>query len=222
MILGMPRALFPAIGLVRFTAERVPSASSTPHQASGACRCTAHRLGRQGPATRRAVLVAVAGWVLRSRSSGSFRSSGWRSGSSPSPAHSMSSRRSFVVRSCSSRRHASSSTNAGGADRRRHGGPRLGDLEHGGVASFSSPEIAIVSGGIACVLGVIALARKLPHFVALELDASNAGASDRGTAGGTLTNTAVIDTTASDPQPRSPRRASARAPALIASSRHCH
>ncbi len=39
------------------------------------------------------------------------------------------------------------------------GGPRLGDLESGVVASLSSTEFAIVSGGVACVVGVLALAR---------------------------------------------------------------
>jgi MFS family permease len=44
------------------------------------------------------------------------------------------------------------------------GGPRLGDLESGGVASEFSPQVSIVSGGIACVLGVLALALFLPGF----------------------------------------------------------
>lgn len=39
------------------------------------------------------------------------------------------------------------------------GGPRLGDLESGVVASLSSTEFAIVSGGVACIIGVFALAR---------------------------------------------------------------
>ena len=44
------------------------------------------------------------------------------------------------------------------------GGPRLGDLESGAVAALSSTEFSIVSGGVACVLGAIALARLLPDF----------------------------------------------------------
>lgn len=39
------------------------------------------------------------------------------------------------------------------------GGPRLGDLESGSVATLTSTEFSIVSGGIACVLGVLALVR---------------------------------------------------------------
>lgn len=39
------------------------------------------------------------------------------------------------------------------------GGPRLGDVESGVVANFTSTEFSIVSGGIACILGVILLMR---------------------------------------------------------------
>lgn len=44
------------------------------------------------------------------------------------------------------------------------GGPRLGDLESGAVATAMSPQFAVVSGGIACILGAIVLARLLPGF----------------------------------------------------------
>ena len=44
------------------------------------------------------------------------------------------------------------------------GGPRLGAFESGVVASFSSTEISIVSGGIACVVGAFALAKWRPSF----------------------------------------------------------
>jgi MFS family permease len=44
------------------------------------------------------------------------------------------------------------------------GGPRLGDLESGTVANFTSTEFSIVSGGVLCVLGVIALVRWRPTF----------------------------------------------------------
>lgn len=44
------------------------------------------------------------------------------------------------------------------------GGPRLGDFESGVVAGISSTEISIVSGGIACILGVIALLKWRPTF----------------------------------------------------------
>jgi len=44
------------------------------------------------------------------------------------------------------------------------GGPRLGDLESGTVASLVSAEFSIVSGGLACVAGAALLAAALPGF----------------------------------------------------------
>ena len=42
------------------------------------------------------------------------------------------------------------------------GGPRLGDAEAGTVAAVSTPRISVVSGGLACVAGVLVMARFLP------------------------------------------------------------
>jgi MFS family permease len=42
------------------------------------------------------------------------------------------------------------------------GGPRLGDLEAGAVASVTSPRFSVVSGGLACTVGVAVLAWLLP------------------------------------------------------------
>lgn len=44
------------------------------------------------------------------------------------------------------------------------GGPRLGDLEAGVVAQIVSPTFSAVSGGLACVVGVAALALAVPQF----------------------------------------------------------
>jgi MFS family permease len=44
------------------------------------------------------------------------------------------------------------------------GGPRLGDLESGTVASLVSTEFAIVTGGLACIAGAVLLAGLLPGF----------------------------------------------------------
>jgi MFS family permease len=44
------------------------------------------------------------------------------------------------------------------------GGPRLGDLESGTVATLFTPTISAVSGGVFCVLGVAALAALVPSF----------------------------------------------------------
>jgi len=45
-----------------------------------------------------------------------------------------------------------------------NGGPRLGDTESGVVASLSSTEFSIVSGGVACIVGVALLAWRRPTF----------------------------------------------------------
>jgi len=44
------------------------------------------------------------------------------------------------------------------------GGPRLGDLESGAVASALGTEFSIVSGGIACIVGALAMAAFMPGF----------------------------------------------------------
>ncbi len=46
------------------------------------------------------------------------------------------------------------------------GGPRLGDFEAGAVASATSVPFSVVSGGLACVVGALIIARRMP-----ELDA---------------------------------------------------
>ena len=44
------------------------------------------------------------------------------------------------------------------------GGPRLGDLEAGVVATAFGDTVSVVSGGLACVAGALVLARLLPGF----------------------------------------------------------
>lgn len=44
------------------------------------------------------------------------------------------------------------------------GGPRLGDLEAGAVATLTSVRFSVVSGGIACVIGALAIARFMPQL----------------------------------------------------------
>lgn len=44
------------------------------------------------------------------------------------------------------------------------GGPRLGDLEAGVVATAFGDTFAVVSGGLACIAGALAVARLLPGF----------------------------------------------------------
>jgi MFS family permease len=43
-------------------------------------------------------------------------------------------------------------------------GPRLGDIEAAVVAALTTPQFAVVSGGIACVIGVAVVARRFPEL----------------------------------------------------------
>ena len=44
------------------------------------------------------------------------------------------------------------------------GGPRLGDVEAGVVASAFTPTVSVVAGGVACIAGVALLALAVPEF----------------------------------------------------------
>jgi MFS family permease len=44
------------------------------------------------------------------------------------------------------------------------GGPRIGDLESGAVATAFGNTVSVVSGGLACIAGALVLARLLPGF----------------------------------------------------------
>jgi hypothetical protein len=50
------------------------------------------------------------------------------------------------------------------------GGPRVGDLEAGLVASAFTPTISVVSGGVACIVGVGLLAAVVPQFARYRTD----------------------------------------------------
>ncbi len=50
------------------------------------------------------------------------------------------------------------------------GGPRMGDLEAGVVAALTSVRVSVVSGGLACVVGTLFLARWAPEFVKYDYE----------------------------------------------------
>ncbi|MCW2932313.1 MAG: hypothetical protein JWM19_3275, partial [Actinomycetia bacterium] len=56
------------------------------------------------------------------------------------------------------------------------GGPRLGDLEAGAVADAFGNTASIVSGGLACIVGALLVARALPGFRHQQVPASVAAA----------------------------------------------
>jgi MFS family permease len=51
------------------------------------------------------------------------------------------------------------------------GGPRIGDLESGTVAKLAGTEFSVVSGGLACVVGLFALVARYPSFVKYDAKA---------------------------------------------------
>jgi MFS family permease len=61
-------------------------------------------------------------------------------------------------------------------------GPRLGDVESGSVAALTSTRFSVVSGGLACVVGVVAIVVAFPALLKLdaERDADGVPASASG------------------------------------------
>jgi predicted MFS family arabinose efflux permease len=55
-------------------------------------------------------------------------------------------------------------------------GPRLGDVEAGSVASLTSARFSVVSGGLACVVGALAIAAAFPALARYDKDAATAAA----------------------------------------------
>lgn len=52
------------------------------------------------------------------------------------------------------------------------GGPLLGDAEAGAVAAVSSPQVSVVSGGLGCLLGVLAVHRWAPELARYDTRAA--------------------------------------------------
>lgn len=55
------------------------------------------------------------------------------------------------------------------------GGPRLGDAEAGVVAALTTPRFSVVSGGLACVVGALVVAKALPQLARYDALAERAG-----------------------------------------------
>ena len=54
------------------------------------------------------------------------------------------------------------------------GGPRIGDVEAGLVASLTSPTVSVVSGGLLCIVGVGVLALAVPSFARYRVEDARA------------------------------------------------
>jgi MFS family permease len=168
MILGMPRALFPAFGLVRFRggAQTVgllyaaPGAGALIGAGLTGWVATVRKQGR-------AVLVAVSVWGLAIATFGVvpwlaaalmllavagaadvfsavFRSTILQTEAPDALRGRVSSIHTAVVT----------------------GGPRLGDVEAGGVAALAGPQTSVISGGLGCLVGVALVWRFMPKFAA--------------------------------------------------------
>jgi hypothetical protein len=61
------------------------------------------------------------------------------------------------------------------------GGPRVGDLEAGVVATATTAQVSVVSGGLVCVAGVALLAKLLPELAAWTATAEPTDTLDRPT-----------------------------------------
>ena len=62
-------------------------------------------------------------------------------------------------------------------------GPRLGDVEATAVASFAGAQASVVSGGLICLLGLVAVIRSFPELLAFDmLQAGAPGARPPGSA----------------------------------------
>jgi hypothetical protein len=50
------------------------------------------------------------------------------------------------------------------------GGPRLGDVESGAVAALTTPRFSMVSGGVACVVGVAVILVAFPALLRYDTE----------------------------------------------------
>jgi MFS family permease len=57
-------------------------------------------------------------------------------------------------------------------------GPRLGDVESGSVAAVASPRFSVVSGGLACVVGVVGILLAFPALARFDADEAGLASAD--------------------------------------------
>lgn len=166
MVFGMPRALFPALGLVRFhggaTAVGLLYAAPGAGALLGALLTgRAARIRRQG----RAVLIAVAVWGASIALFGAV----------PSLALALALLAVAGAADVVSALYRGTILQLEAPEALRGriqavqwavvtGGPRLGDVEAAGVAAGIGPVGSVVSGGLACLAGVAVIAWLLPGF----------------------------------------------------------
>jgi len=170
MVLGMPRALFPAIGLVRFhgsatTVGFLYAAPGVGALVGALLTGWVTSVRRQG----RAVLIAVAVWGLSIAAFGLVPSLAAALGllglagaadviSAVFRATIMQTEAPDALRGRVSSIHTAVVT----------GGPRLGDVEAGAVAAAAGVQASVLTGGFGCVAGVALIAWLMPRFARYE------------------------------------------------------
>jgi MFS family permease len=176
MVFGMPRALFPAVAVLFYgggagVAGLLASAPAVGAMIGALCSGWLGRVRRQGLA----VMVAVTVWGVAIAGFGLVRAL-WL-------ALVM-----LAVAGCADMVSAvfrSTILQSATPDALRGrlqgvfivvvaGGPRLGDVESGGVASVFSERVSIVSGGLLCIGGVALLTMLFPSFARYRSDAPTA------------------------------------------------
>jgi MFS family permease len=186
MVLGMPRALFPALALARFHggADTLGLLYSAPGAGAlvGAL-LTGWVVGvrKQG----RAVIVAVALWGLAITAFGLVT---WLAAAlvllglaGAADVVSAVFRGTILqLEAPEALRGRLSSVHTAVVT----GGPRIGDFEAGAVAALSTPEISVVSGGLGCLVGLGLVAWLMPRFTRYDTaESGGLGAPEPGVQG---------------------------------------
>jgi MFS family permease len=172
MVFGMPRALFPALGTGLFgggatTVGLLYAAPGAGALIGAVSAGWVGRVRRQG----RAVLLAVVAWGLAITV---FGLSAWL----PLALAMLAVAGAADVFSAVFRNTILQLTVPDGLRGRLSaihiavvtGGPRLGDLEAGGVAAIAGPRFSVVSGGLACLAGVALIAWRIPQIDRIAIE----------------------------------------------------
>ncbi len=176
MVFGMPTALFPAFGTEvlggdEFTVGLLYAAPGAGAVLGALTSGWVSRVERQG----RAVVMAVLGWGLGIAVFGLSKSIvlavsvlAFAGAADVVSAIFRQSMTQLSIPDHLRGRLTSVHTAASG------GGPRLGDLEAGVVAELTSVRFSVVSGGIACALAALGIARWAPSFYNYRFSADTA------------------------------------------------
>jgi MFS family permease len=172
MVFGMPRALFPALGTGLFgggaaTVGLLYAAPGAGALVGAVLAGWVGRVRRQG----RAVLLAVVAWGLAITV---FGLAAWL----PLALVMLAVAGAADVFSAVFRNTILQLTVPDGLRGRLSaihiavvsGGPRLGDLESGGVAAIAGPRFSVVSGGLACLAGVALIAWRIPQIDRIAIE----------------------------------------------------